>query len=1308
MKKASFKRKKTEKIEKFKQSDNFEQYFDDYLIKAIQFKKHLDNKILKGVMLNEKKYVNTLLLLLKKTIELFKSDYLNKNNNNENEKEFCEKLDKFIKVIEVIMNIKPEEYYHELKNLILNEFEKCRNDIKCFFERKNECILTIRNKNLSQYLSIISQQVLFILSKISFKLDYYSIALNCLANKITEYIIIFIELSSKESSKFISPLVRNKRLKTLHYIYHILSLSKTFTKDFYGKEETNILSIFSSFGWFIFENIIQTNRKCHKITLDNANLIKIGEFIKERKISKKIIFPSWKSYLNKVTPLSDIYVNKKLEKYFRLYFNLKFVFWKNRAVFTDQEMINKNEICRICENNILIQDYILHIHYCKEQKVFYEQMKKLKDDLSEVVKLFKNYQNNFLLNSEKNKNQIFSPTSIFCKNFIKISQSTKNPNKVLWMQENDKEKQYINILNTLLKIYSHEKSLSVGYYEKNPYQFYKLYSLVFLTIFIYSNNKISNIISPELNEIFSKFLVIFLNQVVNIKYIITIKESRTKSNMPMSLNASPIPKGSPKSKLLTQNSNNSNINNNLSSSIHLNKNPSKQSSKKTFLSQEEQDFCALFLNYKSKLNVSNKTGSERSGSYKSRRESRFITSHSSNKSIIRPDTCKSKTYKGLGFNGFQQNSNNDSIILPNLKNLDDFENSVIDFENDEKNEQDNSSIQKSQDINSNSISESPNNSSGDPCIFFGYEKEKTKKSLFSLHSSTYDKGVEKISLSKDILFDEKIDRNNKGNLEKKENLKKIVDSLSSSQDDDEDDSDDNDNEDEEFDSCFEDNSDFEEINNILNDLYSNASNVHTSNILSPNIPNSNFNINNNYIINSLSNCQLTNLNYEKNIKNKEKEIANNELIKQAKTWRIEVNSITVETDGNSDIDNEMNNHLTDSINDFTFIIPIAKGGYGRVDIYKKKTTGDKYAIKTVNIEAMKDKNLEFSLKNETTILNEINSDYIVNCYYIFKEENYIYYVMEYMKGGDLFSLLSSVCLLKSTIQLITAEVILSLIYLHSKGIVHRDIKPENILIGDDGHFKLTDFGLSDSDSKINKYAVFHGRENSIDLLSGGDLEKTENKKIVGTLNYMAPENFTDEYEVSFPVDYWALGILIYELYTFKVPFNASNSGDIKNNIINMKIDWSHIKAEEIRNDYDNVDDAIDLINKFLVKNPEQRWGDQDFEKIKRHKFFEGFSWVNIKEIRERYIIEYVKKVFDQTNKKIALEAKKPKKITETVQIPKSQKLAQEKFNNYYFERVDILFHKSRDLIRKQIRTKKLKLNEDNTGSILDDLKLINV
>ena len=93
------------------------------------------------------------------------------------------------------------------------------------------------------------------------------------------------------------------------------------------------------------------------------------------------------------------------------------------------------------------------------------------------------------------------------------------------------------------------------------------------------------------------------------------------------------------------------------------------------------------------------------------------------------------------------------------------------------------------------------------------------------------------------------------------------------------------------------------------------------------------------------------------------------------------------------------------------------------------------------------------------------------------------------------------------------------------------------------------------------------------------------------------------------------------------------------------------------------------------------------------------------------IREYVKKVTDQMRKKLSQEAKKRKlKKSETISttIPKSPSLAENKFQNYYYERVDILFHKSRDLIRKQIRAKKLELNEDNTGSILDDLKLTNV
>ena len=101
-----------------------------------------------------------------------------------------------------------------------------------------------------------------------------------------------------------------------------------------------------------------------------------------------------------------------------------------------------------------------------------------------------------------------------------------------------------------------------------------------------------------------------------------------------------------------------------------------------------------------------------------------------------------------------------------------------------------------------------------------------------------------------------------------------------------------------------------------------------------------------------------------------------------------------------------------------------------------------------------------TLKNETDILSKIRCDYVVNSYYIFKDIFNLYFVMEYMPGGDLFRLLTSIELPLSTIQLASAETLLAIQYLHKIKIIHKDIKPENILISKEGHFKLTDFGLS--------------------------------------------------------------------------------------------------------------------------------------------------------------------------------------------------------------------------------------------------------
>ena len=159
------------------------------------------------------------------------------------------------------------------------------------------------------------------------------------------------------------------------------------------------------------------------------------------------------------------------------------------------------------------------------------------------------------------------------------------------------------------------------------------------------------------------------------------------------------------------------------------------------------------------------------------------------------------------------------------------------------------------------------------------------------------------------------------------------------------------------------------------------------------------------------------------------------------------------------IDGENRNQIVKKFK-FKLILPIAKGGYGSVGLYKKLPTSDTYAIKAVNIKSMKEKNLSSSLKNEQNILKEINNDFVVNSYYIFQDKKNYYFVMEYLPGGDVYTLLSKNNLPKKTIQLIVAETILAVNYLHSIRIIHHDIKPENILISVKGHFKLSDFGLS--------------------------------------------------------------------------------------------------------------------------------------------------------------------------------------------------------------------------------------------------------
>ena len=336
-------------------------------------------------------------------------------------------------------------------------------------------------------------------------------------------------------------------------------------------------------------------------------------------------------------------------------------------------------------------------------------------------------------------------------------------------------------------------------------------------------------------------------------------------------------------------------------------------------------------------------------------------------------------------------------------------------------------------------------------------------------------------------------------------------------------------------------------------------------------------------------------------------------------------------------------------------------------------------------------------------MKERSNDYVVTTYYIFKDKVNYYFVMEYLPGGDVYNLLSSIILPFSTIQLIVAETLLAVNYLHSKNIIHHDIKPENILITKNGHFKLSDFGLSKTinEKEIKIADEDHSQEKSSEGSSNSSLMDSDHDddKIEGTLYYMSPELFTGDYPVGKTIDYWAIGIIIFELFTFKVPFEANTQEEAKQNIINYSLNWDPIYSEEVRKHYkDNIDSAIDLIKKFIFFNPSHRWGDNDFDKIKSHEFFKGFDWVNIKSIKSPAVLTYLKKVVEKNNQKIK-EFNKGNGGENNTNIICEENLTYDEENNKFSQRIDNLQKRNNELIKMKFKKKEIKIEENDDKNI---------
>lgn len=286
--------------------------------------------------------------------------------------------------------------------------------------------------------------------------------------------------------------------------------------------------------------------------------------------------------------------------------------------------------------------------------------------------------------------------------------------------------------------------------------------------------------------------------------------------------------------------------------------------------------------------------------------------------------------------------------------------------------------------------------------------------------------------------------------------------------------------------------------------------------------------------------------------------------------------------------------LQTSIADFTFIKRISSGAFAKVFLAVKVRSGDVYAIKVTPKSSLKQKNTLKRVLIEKDILLQNSNPFIVDFYFSIIGEHNLYLVMEYLPGGDLFSLLQNVGSLdEDSTKTYTAQIIKALEYLHKSGIIHRDLKPDNILVDINGKLKLTDFGLS----------LYGSYDRTI---------TDDNKSIVGTPDYLAPEVILSQPH-SFTADYWSLGVVVYEFLVGTPPFHRETESATFAQILSGKFDDSYLDkfSPEVK----------DFIHKLLDVDQKKRLGANGINEIMSHPWLKDLDWDHIDDLEPVFVPE---------------------------------------------------------------------------------------
>ena len=306
--------------------------------------------------------------------------------------------------------------------------------------------------------------------------------------------------------------------------------------------------------------------------------------------------------------------------------------------------------------------------------------------------------------------------------------------------------------------------------------------------------------------------------------------------------------------------------------------------------------------------------------------------------------------------------------------------------------------------------------------------------------------------------------------------------------------------------------------------------------------------------------------------------------------------------------NIQNKLIKMTVNNYESLSIIGRGAFGEVHVCREIKTGEIVAIKKIKKDNLKQKNQIRHILDEQDFLSKVDSPWIVKLKASFQEGDYLYLVMEFLPGGDLMGLLIARDIFtEEESKFYICELILAIEFIHELNCIHRDIKPDNILIGKDGHIKLTDFGLA----KISDISF---KEDVIDYkYNESKIKHDRNFSCVGTAYYAAPE-VINKTGYGQEVDWWSLGVILFEMVVGYAPFCSKKTADVCYKVQHFE------KYLKFPKECKASKTCRDLILK-LVNHSDNRLGKNGSKEIKAHPFFKGINWLKIKEMKPPFIPE---------------------------------------------------------------------------------------